>query len=200
MPIIRNPDDRESVMAYTNNLAKSLRETHYHHRKIVVEIDDRDIGGARGWDWIKKGIPLRVEIGPRDIAEDSVFVGRRDKPNREKVSMKKAQFVAEITAILEEIQANIFARADSFAKDHTRTIEDGGDFTDFFTPQDAQKPEIHGGFARSPWCGEQACELKIKEDMAVTIRCLPFEQDAVRGSCIGCGKKARSWAIFAKAY
>ena len=200
MPIIRKPDDRQSVMEYTNGLAQSLRETYYHHRKIVVEIDDRNIGGARGWDWIKKGIPLRVEIGPRDIAEDSVFVGRRDKPHREKVSMKKAQFVAEITAILDEIQANIFARAESFAKDHTRTIEDGKDFTEFFTPQDEQKPEIHGGFSRSPWCGEEACELKIKENMAVTVRCLPFEQDTVKGSCIGCGKPGTTWAIFAKAY
>ena len=157
-------------------------------------------GGARGWDWIKKGIPLRVEIGPRDIAEDSVFVARRDKSHREKVSLKKDQFVAEITNILDEIQGNLFARAESYARDHTRTIEDGKEFVDYFTPQNIQKPEIHGGFARSPWCGEQACELKIKEKQAVTIRCLPFEQDTVKGTCIGCGKPATTQAIFAKAY
>ena len=166
----------------------------------MVEIDDRNIGGARGWDWIKKGIPLRVEIGPRDIPEDSVFVGRRDKAHREKVSFKKDQFLAEITGILDEIQNNLFARARSFADDHTRTIADSSEFVEFFTPQNAEKPEIHGGFARSPWCGDHACELKIKEDQAVTIRCLPFEQDTVKGTCIGCGKEAMSWAIFAKAY
>lgn len=200
MPIIRKPEDRESVMGYTNSLAQSLKEKYYHHHKLVVEIDDRNIGGARGWDWIKKGIPLRVEIGPRDIAEDSVFVGRRDKSHKEKVSLKKDQFVAEINSILDEIQGNLFARAATYAKDHTRVIEDAKEFIDFFTPQDSQKPEIHGGFARAPWCGEQACELKIKENQSVTIRCLPFEQDKVKGSCIGCGKTGTTWAIFAKSY
>ncbi len=143
---------------------------------------------------------MRVEIGPRDIAEDSVFVGRRDKSHKEKVSLKREQFVAELSNILDEIQENLFARAQAFSKDHTQTIEDAKVFTDFFTPLNLQKPEIHGGFARSPWCGEEACELKIKENQAVTIRCLPFEQDTVKGACIGCGKTAKSWAIFAKAY
>jgi prolyl-tRNA synthetase len=200
MPIVRKPEDRENVMGYTERLAQRLREKYYHHRKIVVEIDDRDIGGARGWDWIKKGIPLRVEIGPRDIAQDSVFVGRRDKAHNEKVSLKTEQFVAELANILDEIQGNLFARAAAYARDHTLTIEDARTFSDFFTPQNLEKPEIHGGFARSPWCGEEACELKIKENQAVTIRCLPLEQDTVKGTCIGCGKPGTSWAIFAKAY
>jgi prolyl-tRNA synthetase len=200
MPIVRKPEDRENVMGYTERLAQRLREKYYHHRKIVVEIDDRDIGGARGWDWIKKGIPLRVEIGPRDIAQDSVFVGRRDKAHNEKVSLKTEQFVAELSNILDEIQGNLFARAAAYARDHTLTIEDARTFSDFFTPQNLEKPEIHGGFARSPWCGEEACELKIKENQAVTIRCLPLEQDTVKGTCIGCGKPGTLWAIFAKAY
>jgi prolyl-tRNA synthetase len=200
MPIVRKSEDRENVMGYTERLAQRLREKYYHHRKIVVEIDDRDIGGARGWDWIKKGIPLRVEIGPRDIAQDSVFVGRRDKAHNEKVSLKSEQFVAELSNILDEIQGNLFARAAAFGQDHTLTIEDARTFSDFFTPQNLEKPEIHGGFARSPWCGEETCELKIKENLAVTIRCLPLEQDTVKGACIGCGKPGTSWAIFAKAY
>jgi len=200
MPIIRKPEDRQSVMDYTDSLARSLREQYYHHRKVVVEIDDRNIGGARGWEWIKKGIPLRVEIGPRDIAADSVFVGRRDKSHREKASLKRDRFVAKLSDTLDEIQANIFARAQTYAEDHTRTIEDAAEFTEFFTPRNPDKPEIHGGFARAVWCGEQACELKIKEAQAVTIRCLPFEQDSVKGPCIGCGKPGSTWAIFAKAY
>jgi len=89
LPIFRKSDDRENVMAYTESMARQLQETHYLHRKLVVEIDNRDIGGARGWDWIKKGIPLRVEIGPPDIARHSVCVGRRDKAHNEKVSLHK---------------------------------------------------------------------------------------------------------------
>ena len=200
MPIIRKTGDRATVMEYIDNLARKLREISYHDRKIVVEIDERDIGGARGWDWIKKGIPLRVEVGPRDIEQGSVYVGRRDKAHNEKVSIDKNQFVAGLTGILDEIQDNLFARADAFRKDHTLTINDKKAFCDYFTPQNPQKPEIHGGFAVSHWCGEEACESRIKDDLAATIRCIPFDQDESDGSCIFCGKPGISRAVFAKAY
>jgi len=124
LPIIRKADDREQVMSYTEKLANQLRDQYYHHRKLVVEIDDRDIGGARGWDWIKKGIPLRVEIGPRDIAQNSVYVARRDKAHNDKTAIKTEQFVAEITNLLDEIQDNLYERAETFRKDHTVIIED----------------------------------------------------------------------------
>jgi prolyl-tRNA synthetase len=188
------------VMVYIDNLAQRLREISYHDRKIVVEIDARDIGGARGWDWIKKGIPLRVEIGPRDIEQNSVYVGRRDKAHSEKKSIKKEQFIAELTNILDEIQDSLFARAEAFRNDHTVTIDDKQAFGDFFTPLNSQKPEIHGGFAVSHWCGEDACEARIKEDLAATIRCIPFEQEKSKGFCISCGKPAFGRAVFAKSY
>ena len=200
LPIIRKSDDRENVMAYTENLAAQLRETYYHQRKLVVEIDNRDIGGARGWEWIKKGIPLRVEIGPRDIARDSVYVGRRDKAHNEKISLNKDQFVGEITNILDEIQNSLFTRAQKFSKEHTRSLDDRKAFYEFFSPQNTQKPEIHGGFASSPWCGKETCELKIKDELGVTIRCLPFEQENNKGSCICCNKPGNIRAVFAKAY
>jgi prolyl-tRNA synthetase len=200
LPIIRKSDDRENVMTYTESLAGQLRETYYHHRKLVVEIDHRDIGGARGWDWIKKGIPLRVEIGPRDIAQDSVYVGRRDKAHNEKVSLKRDQFVGEITNILDEIQKSLFTRAQKFSKEHTQPFDDRKAFYDFFIPQNSQNPEIHGGFAASAWCGNEACELKLKDELGVTIRCLPFEQENNKGSCICCNKPGNIRAVFAKAY
>jgi prolyl-tRNA synthetase len=200
LPIIRKPDDREKVMTYTENLAKQLHETFYHQRQIVVEIDDRDIGGARGWDWIKKGIPLRVEIGPRDIAQDSIYLGRRDKGHREKVSISRDQFVREIPDILDEIQNNLFSRAQKYSQEHTQPFDDSKTFYDFFTPVNSQKPEIHGGFAVSPWCGEETCELKIKNELGVTIRCLPFEQDNSKGPCVCCGSPGKFSAVFAKAY
>jgi len=200
LPIIRKSDDRENVMTYTESLAGQLRETYYHHRKLVVEIDNRDIGGARGWDWIKKGIPLRVEIGPRDIARDSVYVGRRDKAHNEKVSLQRDQFVGEITNILDGIQNSLFTRAQKFSKEHTQPFDDREAFYDFFTAKNLQNPEIHGGFAEAPWCGKEACELKLKDELGVTIRCLPFEQENRQGSCICCGKPGNIRAVFAKAY
>jgi prolyl-tRNA synthetase len=200
LPIIRKPDDRSRVMEYTENLAKALREKLYHCRKLDVEIDDRETGGARGWDWIKKGIPVRVEIGTRDIADESVFVGRRDKSHKDKASLKKDRFVAEITNILDEIQNTLFERAVSFRETHTTSIDKQKEFYEFFTPKNLEKPEIHGGFALSHWCGSGECESKIKEDLSVTIRCIPFDGESEKGECICCGKKSTRRVVFAKAY
>jgi prolyl-tRNA synthetase len=200
LPIVRNPDDRQKVMSYVDELVVRLKAKTYHGRKTRIEVDDRDIGGARGWDWIKKGIPVRVEIGPRDIAKDCVFFGRRDKSHREKESMPRDRFVDSFAEILDEIQANLFARALAFREAHTRRIKDKKEFYNYFTPQNMEKPEIHGGFALSPWCGDAGCESAIKEDLKVTIRCIPFGSEPSGDPCICCGKPESRRVIFAKAY
>ena len=200
MPIIQKPEDRAKVMEFVESLKRELDDKTYHHRRLRVEIDSREIGGARGWEWIKKGIPIRVEIGPRDIAENSVYVGRRDKNHKDKASIKKDRFVGEITHILDEIQDTLFERAVSFREKYTFLIDDKNEFYDFFTPKDQEKPEIHGGFAQSHWCGEDACETKIKDDLAVTIRCIPFDNPLEKGKCICCGNSSTGRVVFAKAY
>jgi prolyl-tRNA synthetase len=200
LPIAHKPEDRQKVMDYCNQLAQALRDQYYHHRPVVVEIDDRDMGGARGWEWIKKGVPLRLEIGPRDMAADAVFMGRRDKGHKEKVSMPREQFVAEVGTLLDEIQSNLFDRAKAFRETHTHVYDDRAAFYSFFTPKNSEKPEIHGGFALSHWCGNADCESKIKEDLMVTIRCLPYDMDKEPGRCIGCGAPSDQRVVFAKAY
>jgi prolyl-tRNA synthetase len=172
----------------------------YAGRDLVVEVDDRDIGGARGWDWIKKGIPVRVEIGPRDMAEDSVFVGRRDRSHRDKTAMKREDFIARLPDILDDIQEQVFQRACRFRDQHTRNVDERKDFYDWFTPKNQEKPEIHGGFAMSHWCGDEACETKIKTDLNVTIRCIPLDAERETGTCICCGKPSEARVVFAKAY
>jgi prolyl-tRNA synthetase len=200
MPIIRKPEDREKVMTYVNSLARELKDVSFHSGRVEVEIDDRDIGGTRGWDWIKKGIPIRVEIGLRDIDDNSVFVARRDKSHKEKVSIKRDVFVKKIPGMLDEMQRNLFDRASAFAEKHTISIDDRDKFVDFFTPENKEKPEIHGGFALSHWCGDDKCELKIKDDFSVTIRCIPFDSEKDNGHCVCCGKKSDQRVIFARAY
>ena len=200
MPIFRKPEEREHVMAFTEGLAKELREQYYDRRRIEIEVDNREIGGARGWEWIKKGIPIRVEIGPRDIANDSVFVARRDKPHKDKVSIKRERFVAEITNILNEIQQTLFDRALAFQKENTMAIDENKTFYEFFTPKNLEKPEIHGGFALSHWCGSENCEAKIKEDLGVTIRSIPMENEDEKGTCICCDQPSNQRVVFAKAY
>jgi prolyl-tRNA synthetase len=200
LPIIHKPEDRQGVMEYCDALARQLRETEYHGRRLVVEIDDRDIGGARGWEWIKKGVPLRVEIGPRDIAQDSLFVARRDFGHRDRFAIGRAEFVDRVGTILDEIQQAMYQRALTHQGIHTHTIDDNKAFYEFFTPRNSAKPEIHGGFAWSHWCGNPSCEATIKEDLMVTIRCLPFDAEEEEGRCICCGAPSLKRAVFAKAY
>ena len=199
MPIAKKPDDKGRVMEFTEALAQELRAIRYGHRNIMVEVDDRDVG-ARGWDWIKKGIPLRVEIGPRDIAENAVFLGRRDRSPRDKESVPRNEFVKNVVSMLDDIQKNLFDRALEFREAHTVRIDSKDDFYAYFTPKNPKKPEIHGGFAMSHWCGDQGCEAKVKEDLSVTIRCIPFGSDTDGGTCVVCAKKSDKPVVFAKAY
>ncbi len=198
LPIFRNDQEKATVMEYTNALAKELRLLYYHDRKIVVEIDERDTGGARGWEWIKKGIPVRAEIGPKDIENDSVFAGRRDRSPKEKKAINRSEFVNGMVNLLDEIQSNLFNRALEFRKANTVTIDEKKPFYDFYTS--ASETRIHGGFCMAHWCGSKECEAKIKEELSVTIRCIPFDSKEESGKCIYCGSKSNKRVLFAKAY
>jgi len=200
LPIIKKEEHRADIMHYVEKVAAALGALRYHDRKVRIEVDDRDIGGARNWEWVKKGIPLRIEIGPRDMAEDAVFVARRDMPVNEKQSFKRDAFIAGFASLLDDIQQNLFQRALAFREAHTRHIADRNVFYDFFTPPDDREYAIHGGFAIAPWCGDAACETALKEDLSVTIRCIPFESRPQDQKCIVCGKNGGREVVFAKAY
>ncbi|CAN2041343.1 Proline--tRNA ligase 2 [Candidatus Magnetomoraceae bacterium gMMP-15] len=197
MPIIKKEKDKELVMNYTQEIADQLRSQYYHHRKVIVEIDDRDLGG-KNWEWIKKGIPVRVEIGPRDIKQNAVFVGRRDKKPGEKEAVDCNQFISKFTELLDAIQKNLYDKALAFQKEHTHLIDDKEKFYNFFTS--AHEKTVHGGFAMSHWCGAEECEAKIKEDLKVSIRCIPLDAIKETGKCICCEKSSERRVIFAKAY
>ncbi len=200
LPIVKNDGERAAIAETVETLARELAALRYHGRPVAVEIDRRDIGGARLWEWIKKGIPLRVEIGMREVRDRAVFVGRRDKPHAERTAIPREEFVRRLPALLDEIQQALYDRALDYREAHTRSIDRWEDFTAFFTPRNAEKPEIHGGFAKAPWCGDAACEARIKEALTVSIRCLPFEEAEALGPCIACGQPGRHRAVFAKAY
>jgi len=194
LPIIRKEEDRRKIMDYTNGIADLLRGKRYHGRKIVVEIDDRDIGGARNWEWVKKGIPVRAEIGPRDMANDSVFVARRDMGTKEKKGVQREAFINTIEALLDDIQTNLFDRAKRFQKANTHEIDEAGAFYDFYREEGA------GGFVMAHWCGSETCEATIKQDLAVTIRCIPFDSRTEQGKCICCNKPSSRRVLYSKAY
>ncbi|MFL6548329.1 MAG: proline--tRNA ligase [Povalibacter sp.] len=203
IPIFRSDDERPRVVEYCNRVAKELREQRFADRPVSVIVDERDErGGEKVWQWIKKGVPVRLEIGPRDMEKDSVFVGRREKPHKEKQSIPRSEFVANIAATLQSIQDTLFARARSYREQHTQVIDTKEAFYEFFTPpasaENAPSP-IHAGFALTHFSGDVELERQIKDDLSVTVRCIPLEKTEP-GICPFTGKPSAQRVIWAKAY
>jgi len=213
IPIYKTDEEREAVLSYVNNIKDNLKKQRYDDEIIRVEIDDRDTtSGEKNWFWIKKGVPIRIEIGPRDIQNNSVFMARRDKSPKEKESLNKEDFISRISAILYDIQNSIYNNALSFIVENTIPIDTKDEFYKYFTPKNKEKPEIHGGFALSHWCESLECEDRIKEDLKVTIRCIPNALQADKsiadllakhdgvGECIICSGNSKKRVVFAKSY
>ena len=200
LPVIHG-DNTDAVLTYCNELAARLREKAYFGRNVEVVVDSREgRGGEKVWSWIKKGIPVYLEIGPRDIAEEAVFVGRRDKSRKERYGQGRDEFVATVTDLLDDIQNGMFKRACDFRTEHTRVIDDKDEFYSFFTPENREKPEVHGGFVLSHWNGSAEVEERIKKDLNVTIRCIPNDGDKEEGRCIITGEPSKQRVVFAKSY
>src|SRR6266404_5359500 len=200
LPITPKEETRARVLEACDKLARQLRDKRYVDLALEVEIDRRDIGGGtKNWEWIKKGVPVRVEIGPRDLEKNSVEVSRRDQPMKSKESMPMEEFVKRAPEILMSIQQNLYDRAKKFQEANTRVIESKKEFYDFFTARNANKPKIHGGFALAHWNGSHEVEEQIKNDLKVTIRVIPFG-DGEPGRCIFTGAPSRQRVVWAKSY
>ena len=173
----------------------------YDGQPLSVIVDDREMrGGDKLWSWIKKGVPVRIEVGPRDIANDSFPLGHRDKAHKETAAYSRGHLVARIVDILDDIQNSLYQKALNHRNAHIRKIDTKKEFYDFFTPKNQEQPEIHGGFALSHWCGDPAVEAQVKNDLSVTIRCIPLDEEAEEGTCVITGKKSRQRVIYAKSY
>src|SRR5438046_6100455 len=171
LPITPKEETRAAVLEAADKLAAQLRSVRYFDAPIEVEVDRRDLGGGvKNWEWIKKGVPLRVEIGPRDLEKNSVELSRRDQEVKAKESMPMEEFVARSPEILASIQDSLYARAKKFRDANTRVINSKKEIYDLFTPGNSAKPEIHGGFAFTQWNGSREIEEKIKRSITVTNR------------------------------
>jgi len=189
------------VLEASDKLANELRAQRYANSLIEVEVDRREIGGGiKNWDWVKKGVPIRLELGPRDLENGTVAMSRRDRPVKAKEALLWGEMVAQATEILDSIQDSLYQRALQFRDANTRVIESEKEFYDFFTPKNAAKPELHGGFALAHWNGSGEVEEKIKNDLKVTIRCIPREATAEPGKCIFTGQPSKQRVIWAKSY
>jgi len=202
--IAQKPEDRQRVVDWCKALASDLRKQTYAGAPIRVHLDERDAnGGERRWQWIKKGAPILLEVGPRDIDKDSAFMGRRDKTPRDKMSIPRGELIAKIATYLQEIQDALYARALAYRDAHTRTIDTKEEFYTFFAePTKAKENDptpAHGGFALAHYSGDPAVEAKIKDDLKVTVRCIPLTP-AEPGRCPFTGENSARRVVWAKSY
>jgi prolyl-tRNA synthetase len=196
LPIYRDDAQRSAVLASVESLRRQLTQQVYAGAPVRVEIDDRDIrGGEKKWHHVKRGVPIRLEVGPKDLDSNSVFVGRRDQSKS--ASMDRDALVSSIGDMLAKMQQSLYQQALKLREDNSTVISNVADFRDFFTSADEN--QIHGGFAHCHFSDESDLETMLKE-LKVTIRCIPHGNNDQPGTCFVTGKPAARQAVFAKAY
>jgi prolyl-tRNA synthetase len=188
VPIYRSDEEKSRVMDAARQVRSVLAAA-----ELRVVLDERE-GASPGFkfnDWEMRGVPLRVEIGPKDVAKGTAVLARRDKPGREGKSFVPQEGLPAAAAdALDVIQKALYERAVDFRRKNTR---DPVDYAEF-------KASVEKGFAHSFWCGSAQCEKSIKDDTKATVRNMPLDQPGEKGRCICCGQAAHQKVYFAKAY
>ncbi len=188
VPIFRE-QDRAEVLEAAASVAADLRAA-----GVRVRMDDRDDyrPGFKFNEWELKGVPLRIELGARDLAAGVVTVARRDSGEKEQIPLPLA--ASAIGDVLDDVQSTLFRTA--LAERERRTLREPGGYDEMIDHLRAA-----AGFLSAPWCGRGECEARVKEDSSATIRCLPLdEESAPSGGCICCGRRATATAVWAQAY
>src|SRR5438128_7642461 len=196
VPIFKNDEEKAAVLGAAKQLKTQLAKA-----KIRVTLDERE-GQSPGWkfnDWEMRGVPVRVELGPKDVAKQSAVVARRDRPGREgKISAPLADLPVTIERLLGEIHLSMYDKALAFRRLNTHATATYDEF----------KKAVETGFAFAGWCGSGDREEKIREETRATMRCIPVDptdvlgngESPASGKCVYCGTDARERAIFARAY
>jgi len=188
VPIFKNDAEKSKVMEVADRVFKELKAA-----GIRIKMDDRDnvSSGFKFNDWEMRGVPVRVEIGPKDVEKNSVALARRDRPGREgKSFVQQTDLSTTVAGLLVEIQDALLKRATEF---RDANIHDAKTY-------DELKEVVKDGWAFSYWCESRECEAKVKEDTKATTRNIPFDQPSEEGTCIVCGKPSKRKVYFAKAY
>ncbi len=188
VPIFRSDAEKSAVMEAADRIFLELKAA-----GIRVKMDDREevTPGFKYNDWEMRGVPLRLEIGPKDLEKNSVALARRDKPGREgKIFVPQANLAATVADLLVEIQNSLLAKATAFRDSNIHDPKDMAELANV----------IQDGWAFSYWCESRECEAKVKEETKATTRNIPFDQPEGEGNCIVCGKPSKRKVFFAKAY
>ena len=191
VPIWRKPAEREAVELAVKEVERDLRAAGI---RIKTDWRDQVTAGYKFNDWELRGVPLRLEIGPKDVQKEQVVLVRRD--TRTKEFVPRAELADRATALLVEIQQALFDTALAFRLSRTTQA------TTFAELAARIADREHLGFVEAWWCGDAQCEADIKAQTQATNRGIPFERstEATEGTCVYCGKHATEWAVFAKAY
>ena len=176
---------KEGVLEKADELMKTLSKS----CRVKVDASDKN-PGYKFAEQEMRGIPLRVEVGPKDIEAGQAVVVRRD--TREKITVAFEELEAKIAELLETIQNDMLERARKHRDENTHVAKDWNEFTDIL--------EKKQGFIKAMWCGEESCEITIKEETGATTRCMPFVQEEISNVCVHCGKPAKKMVYFGKAY
>lgn len=187
VPIPYKGADASAIAAKAKEIAAQLKA-----KNLSVVLDDRE-EYTPGWkfnQWELKGVPVRIEIGPRDLKQQQVTVARRD--TYQKTAVKEENAINAVEQLLEEIQNNMYNKAKKALEENITTANNYETF--------ANTIKEKGGFIKAAWCGSADCEAKIKEETGATIRVLPFEQEEPAGNCVYCGQNATKTAYFARSY
>ena len=151
------------------------------------------------WSWVKKGIPLRLEVGPKECASKTVSLSRRIDPVSTKIILPREEVISKTPYMLEEMQALLLETAERFQEEYTQKVETLEELYAFFTPPNDAATCPTGGFALG-YYDEQASTQVLQKELGVTVRCIPFDQDGSSGPCLLSGKQTNQRAVFAKAY
>ncbi len=193
IPFIHSIESKKNILSYCYRLKEKLKILSYHGKKVEVIIDERELrGGEKIWFWIKKGIPIRIEVGQRELKEKTLSVGKRTRKVKEIEWQQEEEFCQTLCHQLDEVQNHLFEKAQAFQNEHLVEINSLSDFDDFF--------KTKKGFASVHWCGDPSIEKQMSEKLNVSIRCIPLDGDQKEGSCLFTGKKSPRRVIFAKSY
>ncbi|MDD4290168.1 MAG: proline--tRNA ligase [Patescibacteria group bacterium] len=188
VPIWNNNKEKEGLIKKVKIIANKIKEK-IGYNFYIDERDERP--GFKFYDWERKGIPLRIEIGQRDIANKKAILVRRD--NGEKIEVPLIGLDKKIKELLDTIQSDLYNKALKFREKFTFELDSYGEMKNIFSKKE-------NGFVCSFWCGDSKCENKVKEETTATIRCILFDEEEKNGKCIICGKKSLKRVIFGKAY
>lgn len=193
IPLVHNDQIKETLLTYCHQLKHKLSQLSYGNGNVTVIVDEREMrSGEKIWSWIKKGVPIRIEVGPRELEKQILSIVKRTKGLKEFEHQTEQELLQTLPKQLDEIQHTLYERAKAFRDKHLIKIDTKEEFYAFFKSKK--------GFAFTHWSGDSSVEEMIDNDLGVSIRCIPMDLEKEKGICPFTGKHSSQRVVFAKAY